>query len=187
MYKRLIVLLGVFLGSHVPAVAQTFAPQIALAQKRVAPTMTMPRTVSTPLPAASFLLSQDLGKSPAHFTSPFAGAYEPAPSLDRLLPIEEFKSSFFTQSNLPLVQLYGGRLQLVAFQSTFHIQNVQLGNLGYRATQGLRSQRQSYLGGPPSVDLSGLSLSFHFGRDAWTGRPTQGLRRMTRFVGAVLH
>jgi len=57
MHKRLIMLLGMLLGSYVPAVAQTPAPQVVLAQQRIAPAMTMLRTVSTPLAAASFLLS----------------------------------------------------------------------------------------------------------------------------------
>jgi hypothetical protein len=54
-------------------------PQIVLAQEHGAQIMTMHQTVSTPLPAASFLLSQDLGKSPALFSLLFAGAYERNP------------------------------------------------------------------------------------------------------------
>lgn len=187
MSRRFILLLGMFLGSHVPVAGQTPAPQIVLAQERVAPTMTMLRTVSTSLPAPSFLLSQDPGKSPAHFSALFAGAYERDQTLERLLPMEEVKTLFFTQSSLPLVQLWGGRLQLDAFQSTFHIQSVQLGVLGSRGTQSFPSPRQSYPGGPGSVHLSGLSLSFYFGRDPHAGRPTEVWRRLARIVGAVLN
>jgi len=46
---------------------------------------------------------------------------------------------------------------------------------------------QSYPGGPRSVHLSGLSLSFYFGRDARTGYSAQLLRRLTRSIVAVLN
>jgi hypothetical protein len=168
-YKRFIVLLGIFLGSCVPAAAQTPAPQIVLAQERVAPTITTHRTISTPLLTAS-LLYQDPGKSPAHFSHLFAGVYERDNGMERFLTTEEVKTLFFTYSSLPLVQLLSGRLQLDAFQNTLHIQNLQ-----------------PYPGSPRSVHLSGLSLSFHFGRDSWTGRPIQAWRCLPRIVGAVLN
>jgi hypothetical protein len=171
----------------VPVAGQTPAPQIVLAQEHRAQIMTMHRTVSTPLPAASFLLSQDPGKSPAHFSLLFAGAYERDHSLERRPPMEGVKTLLFTQSGLPLVQLWGGRLQLDAFQSTLHMQNVQLGPLGYGVMQGFRPPRQSYPGGPHSVHLSGLSLSFHFGKEARARPAIQLWRHMTHIVGAVLN
>ncbi len=64
MYKRFIMLLGIFLGSFAPAAAQTPAPQIVLAQEHFAPAITMIRTVSTPSPTASFLPYRDPGISP---------------------------------------------------------------------------------------------------------------------------
>jgi hypothetical protein len=187
MHKRFIVLLAMFVGSQVPAQAQTPASQIVLAQEHVAPVVTMFRTVSTPLSASSFLVSQDSGKSPARFSLLFAGAYERDRSLERLPQMEEVRTLILKLSSLPLLQLWGGRLQLDAFQSTVHSQIVQLGPLDYGNMQGFRAPRHSYPGGPRSVHLSGLSLSFHFGRDSRTSRPTQVWRRMTRFVGAVLN
>ena len=58
MYKCFIVLLGIFLGSHAPAAAQTPAVQtpavqFVLAHAYVAPAITMLRPVLAPLPAAS--------------------------------------------------------------------------------------------------------------------------------------
>ena len=76
MHKRFILLLGMFLGSHVPTAAQTPAPQIVPAQDRIAPIMTVVPTVPAPLLAASFLLPENPGKSAAHFSYLFAGAYE---------------------------------------------------------------------------------------------------------------
>jgi len=182
-HKRLIVLLGVFLGSQAPAVAQSPAPRIVLPQVRLAPHMTMLRTAPSPLPAASFLLSQEPGRSPADSSNQLAGAYEGNRSPQLLPPTEDVKTVFFTQSSLPLVQLWRGRLQLDAFQSALYMHNAQFGPSGYRGTQGFLSARQSY---PDGASSAGLSLNFHFGRDARTGHPAQPWRRMTRFVGAVL-
>jgi hypothetical protein len=187
MYKRFIVLLGMFLGSHVPVAGQTPVPQIVLAQEHGAQIMTMHRTASPPLPAARFLLSQDSGKLPAHLSLLLAGAYQRKPSLEHFSPMDEVKTLTLTQSSLPLCQLWGGRLQLAAFQSTLHSQNEQLGPLGYRGMEGFRPTRQSYPGGPLSVHFFGFSLSFHFGRDSRTKHPTHVWRRLTRFVGTVLN
>jgi hypothetical protein len=148
--------------------------------------MAMLPTAPTALAAPSTLLYQDLGKSPAHFDRLFVATYERDPSLERLLPMERVKNLVFTQVSLPLVQLWGGRLQLGAFQSTLHIQNVQLSPLGYAGTQDFRSGQQSYSGGPRSVRLSGLSLSYHFGGNARAARPTEVLRRLTRIVDNAL-
>jgi hypothetical protein len=187
MCKRFILLLGMFLGSHVPVAGQTPVPQIVLAQEHGEQIMTMHRTVSPPLLTARFLLSQDPGEFPARFSLLFAGAYQHDPSLEHFSAMDEVKTLTLTQSSLPLFQLWGGRLQLGAFQSTLHSQNVQLGPLGYGGMEGFRPTRQSYPGGPLSVHFSGFSLSFHFGRDSRTRHPTQVWRRLTRFVGTVLN
>jgi hypothetical protein len=187
MYKRFILLLGMFLGSHVPVAGQIPVPQIVLAQRHGAQIMTMPRTVSIPLLTSSFLLSQAPGKFPAQFNLRSAGAYQRDLSLEHFSPMDEVKTLTLTQSSLPLFQLWGGRLQLDAFQSTLHNQNVQLGPSGYGGMEGFRPTRQSYPGGQLSVHFSGFSLSFHFGRDSRTRHPTLAWRRMARFVGAVLN
>jgi hypothetical protein len=187
MHKRFIVLLGMFLSSHVLAVAQTPIPQIVLAQDRIAPIMPMLRKVSTPLPAASFLLLPGQRKSPVRFGHLFAGPYERDHSLERLPRVEEFKTLFFTQSSLPLVLLWGGRLQLDAFHSTLHTQNVQLGPSAAGGLQDFRPPRQSFPAGPRSVDLSGFSLSFYFGGDARAGGPTPARRCLSRIIGTALN
>jgi hypothetical protein len=176
-----------FLGSHVPMVGQTLAPQIVAAQEHIAPVMTTLRTVSIPLSAAPFLQSQDPGKSLATFSLPFAGAYERYDGLLHLSQMVKVKTLTFTLSSLPLVQFWSGRFQLDAFQSTLHLENTQLGQPSrYGGMEGLRAPREGYLGGPLSVHFTGLSLSFHFGRDSRTRRPTQAWRRMKQVVGGVL-
>ncbi len=157
---------------------QSGSAQIVLAQVHVAPAMTMEPTaamplsmpLSTPLLAASFRPSVDAAKTPAPLIQVFAGPYEPGQSMAQLLPMEEFRTVFFTRSSVPLAQAWSGRLQLGAFQSTLRVQNLQL-----------------FPAGPRSIHSSGFSLSFHFGRDARTGLQTQAWRYLSRIVGTVLN
>jgi hypothetical protein len=187
MYKRFITLLGISLGSLRPAAGQAPSPRVVLAQEQVAPITIMLRTVSIPWPTPSLLLYQDPGKPPVHFSYLFAGATERDPGTALLLAVKKVKTLFYTQSSLPLVQLWSGRLQLDAFQNTVHIQNVLLGPLAYGGMQGFRSPRQGYPGNPPSVHFSGLSLTFRFGRNARPEHPIQAWRRLGRIVGNLLN
>jgi hypothetical protein len=182
MYKRFIVLLGSILGSYSLATAQTSVPRIVVAQEHVAQSIPILRTVTTPLLTTSPVVNLDPGKSPARFSLQFAGAYEGDHSLEGFPQLEHFRTFLFTQTSLPLIQLWGGRLQLDAFQSTNHIQIMQPGPMGL-----VRFQGQRYPGGPRSSQLSGLSLSFQFGRGARGERPSELWRHVTRIAGNVLN
>ena len=131
-------------------------------------------TATAPLLAVSPLLPDIPEKSATRSSYRFARAYERDPGLEGLVeslsPMHEVKTLILTQSLLPLVQLWGGRLRLDGFTSTLHMQSVQFGP---SAAGGLRLPQQNYAGGPRSMDLYGVSLSFHLGRDAQSGRPTQ--------------
>jgi len=98
--------------------------------------------------------------------------------------MEEVKNLILTLSSLPLVQLWGGRIQLYAFQSTPQSQSLQFGLLGYGGMQGFRHPAQSYPGGTHSTRLS---ISFHFGRDERTERTTHVWRNLSQIVGTVLN
>lgn len=185
-YKRLIVLLSIFLSNLAPAAAQKTAPQIVPAQEQAALAITTLRPASTPSLKASFLLYQDPRNTPAQFSLLPAGADGPNYIVAPLPPINEVKTLLFTQSSMPLFRLWSGRLQLNAFQNTLFVQNVQLDPLGYGGALE-RHPRRIYPGGPRSVDLVGVSLSFHFGRDARAERPAQAWRCLSRIVGNVLH
>jgi hypothetical protein len=185
VYKPFL-LLGMFLSSHLPAAGQTTAPQIVLAHEHVAPVLAILPRASTSLPATSFLLSRDPGKPNAYISLPFEGAYERDYTLEHLSPMDEVKTLTLTQRSLPLVRLWGGRVQLEAFHSTPHIRNDQLGFFG-GGMPGFRLPGQRYSSGPRPLDLSGLSVSFHFSRDARTGHPAQLWQRLTRMVDAVLN
>jgi len=119
------------------------------------------------------------------FNYPFEWVYERDQVLENLSMIRQVKTPFLTESSLPLIRLWGGRLRLNGFTSTLHMQNVQLGPSASEGSRDFRPARQSYPGGPRSVDLYGLSLTFHFGRDAQIGRPTQIWRRLARIASAI--
>jgi hypothetical protein len=148
-------------------------------------------TLPAPSPAPPFPLSEIPGKSAARSTYVFARAYrdeqglEGLEGLKSLWQMREVKTLFLTQSTLPLVQLWGGRLRLDGFRSRVHMQNVQLGPSGGGGLLDFRPPRQWYPGGPRSIGLYGVSLSFHFGRDAQIGRPTQIWQRLARTHAAV--
>jgi hypothetical protein len=166
MHKRFILLLGVFLGSYVSTAAQTPTPQVVRAQERVASIVTMDRRVPTPLRVPSFQLSESPVKSAVHFNYLFAGAYEQHDSLESLSPVHEVKTLFLTQSILPLVQIWGGRLRFDGFTSTLDMQNVELGP---SAAGGLLDYR------PPPTNLSrrpssGRSPRRHYELSLWAGR-----------------
>jgi hypothetical protein len=187
LQKRFIALLGMILWSHVALARQTSVPLLVPAQEQSAPIVTMHRAAATHLRAARFLLYQDARIIPVHFNLVFAGAYEGDPILEHISPMDEIKTLTLTQSLLPLVRFWGGRLQLDAFQSTLHSQNMQFGLSGDGGLGGFRGLRQGYSGGSFSAHFSGLSLSFHFGREARTRPAIQLWRHMTRIVSAVLN
>jgi hypothetical protein len=184
-HKTFILLLGMFLGSLAPAAAQTSAPQIVASQEHAVPVTMILRPVSTPLLAASFLRPQDRGELSVHLSRLLARDHEG--DLEHLPPTETVKTSILTQSSMQLIPFWSGRLQLEAFQSTLHLQNLQFDRYGDGTTGGSPLARQSYPGGLRSVHFSGLSLSFHFGRDTQTGHPARLWGRLTGFVGAVLN
>jgi hypothetical protein len=191
MYKRFIVLLGIFLSNHAPAAAQAPAAQapavqIVLAHAYVAPAITMLRPVSAPLPTASFQLYLNPKKSPAYFDRVFAAAYERDGSIERVPPTETITTLYFTRTTLPLLQLWSGRLRLDGVIGTLNMQNVQLGPSASGGLWDFRPPRQSYPGGPRTLDLYGVSVSYHFGRAARTGSPPHVWRCLSRFVGSVL-
>jgi len=183
MHKRFILLLGVFLVAYAPMPAQTPAPQIVPAQERVATIVTLVRTLPTlPSLGPSLPLSESPRKSAATFSYMLAGVYPRQDSLASLSPVHEVKTLFLTQSILPLVSVWGGRLRLAGFSSTLDMKNVQLGPSMAGGLLDYRPPRPSYPGGPRSVGLYGANLTFHFGRDAQTGRPDQIWRTLARIA-----
>lgn len=211
MKRKLILLLGVFLASYLPVAAQTRAPRIVAEHDRMAPNMDMvraaparllavslplpgnpeitaPRTAPVPLPLASFPQPKKPADSAAHFNYVFAKPYQPDQGLDGLENMSQMSqvdTLFLKQSSLPLAQIWGGRLRFDGFARTMNVQNVQLGPSAAGGLQDYRPWRQGVLGAPPSEDSYGVSMTFHFGRDAQVGRPAQIWRTVSRAIGSV--
>lgn len=184
MHKCFTVLLGTIVGSNALAAAQAPTAQIVVAQEHIAPIVTSLRTASMPLSAPSFRLVAGHEQSPTRFNSLFTGVREHDDSLVSLPPTEELTNLILSLSSLPLVQLWGGRLQLDASQNMVHGQTVLFEPLGTGGVQGFRSSGQNYLGRPGSARLS---LSFHFGRGARAGPPSQAWRSLLRIAGNALN
>jgi len=174
------------MGSQAAA-GQISALQFDPAQKPVAPIIMVFRAQSKTLFAPSFLLSQDRGNTLAHISLRFSGFEERDQVVERLLPVIKVRTLILTQVSLPLVELWNGKLELGAFQSTLRTQSVQVGALGYAAMRDFPLPQQNFPGGLRAIHLSGLSLSFHFGRAEGTRRPTQAWRCVPRIVAALLN
>jgi hypothetical protein len=174
MQHQLILVVGVLLSSCLSAEAQTpFATQVFLPQARSEPTVAvLPAPPAHLLPTA-FQSVQLYTRPVTHLSDFLNAAHNPDRSLIRLSPVESNKTMFVSQSLLPLVQFWSGRLQLGASISTLHMENfiVSLGHLG----------------SSHSVDHYGVRLAFQFGRGAQTRGTTQAWRRMTQLVGAILY
>jgi hypothetical protein len=136
---------------------------------------------------ASFLLYQSPGINTARFSLLSVGANEGDFMVEPFPPMNEVRTLLFTQSSVPLFRLWSGRLQLNGFQNTVFIQNVQLDPLGYGGALDLRPPRRIYPGGPRSVELVGVSVSFHFGTAARTEHPNQALRCVSRIISDIFH
>jgi hypothetical protein len=188
MYRQFILLLGMFLCANVFTAAQTTAPHMVPAQEKIAPIGAMLRTVPGPFPAVPFRRSVNRRKSALHSSYSFAPPYGPdhgLRDLESLSSMSEIKTLFSTRSSLPLVELWGGHLRLDGFTSTLDMQNVQLGPSGGGSLQDFRPRRQNYPNEPRSVHLDGVSLTFHLGRNAKTGRPVQIWRCLARMVSVL--
>ena len=169
------------------ATGQILAPRITPAQKPIAPVIAVFRAESETLSAPSFLLSQDRENSLAHTSLRFSEPEKREQALERLLPVIKVKTLILTQVSLPLVELWNGKLELGAFQSTLRTQNVQLGALGYAAMRDFPLPQQNFPGGLRAIHLTGLNLNFHFGRVEGTRRPTRAWSCVPRIVAALLN
>src|SRR5713226_6183978 len=111
MQRQLILVVGVLLSSCLPAEAQTLTTQDFLPQARPEPTMAVFRAQpSHPLPTV--LRSVQLSTKPvAHLSVLQFTAYSPDRSLESLSPVESNKTLFVSQSLLPVIQFWSGRLQ----------------------------------------------------------------------------
>ncbi len=186
-FKWLVLLFGIWPVGHGLEAAQTPAAQSVLAKENVVPMISLLRAVSAPIQFAMVRRHGTLGTSSVHFGYLSGGEYKRKDSLVSLWPIQQVKTLIFSSQSLPLVRLWGGRLELDAFQTSLRIQYPRLEPSGYGGMLDFRLPQQSFPGRPNAVHLAGLSVNFYFGRDWRPERSLQGLRSLPRIVGAVLN
>lgn len=92
-----------------------------------------------------------------HFAS-----YRSTPTLEELLAVKTNDTVFVSQSRVPLMHLWGGRLQIAGFTSTVKMENVLLGPASQGALQSLRLTQQARFSAARSIDLYGVSVGFRF-------------------------
>ena len=211
MKRRLTLLLGMILGGYLSTAAQIPAARIVAERDRTAPVMAMvqagpapliadslplpgnpgffaARTLPSPVLGVSFPAHKNPANSAVHFSCVLAGPYKPDQGMDGLkseFQFEEVDTLFLVQSSLPLAQLWGGRVRFEGFASKLNTQNVQLGPSDAGGMQDFRPWRPRELGEPPSVHSYGVSMTFHFGRNARTERPAQIWRTVADMFGTA--
>lgn len=154
MDHKLILALGALLSSWLPAAAQTLGS--ASREESSGALVTLSRPGPTPLPQSTVVLVWPPGKPPAHFT--------PARSLQRLFPVEVFRTPFVKQWRVAVVRLWGGRLRLGGVVSSSRRENVLV---DFPGTEGFVHPSVS---GPQASKSYGLSLTYRFGRNAHADR-----------------
>lgn len=188
MRIHLSLLLGVLLGSCVPAMAQSPAVQLASMQEPLAPTAAMAQMAPAPLLPRAPLPPEKPGKYTGHFSYTLTRTHESQltlEDLETLSQMREVKTLFITKSSLPLLNLWGGRLRFDGFASTINTQNVQLGPSAAGGLEDFRPPRQASSIESRSSDRYGFSLSFHLGRGAQIGRPEQVWQSLARVFDAA--
>jgi len=169
MQHQLILVFAVLLSICLPGGAQTLSTQVFLAQARPEPTTMITRALPTHFPSNVALASR-LARTPAaQFTALVIPTYEADRSLESRPLVEVVKTLFVTESRLVVVQFWRGRLHLDSFESTLHMQNVQLGPSGSSGSP----PRHDQAGVASSAGFDGISLGVRFGREAQTGHQTQ--------------
>jgi hypothetical protein len=145
--QRLILLPLSLLCSHASTAAQVPQTRIVLAQEHTAPILARLPTASSAVRAASFLLSKKHGNPTPQVSFQLAGD-EKFALKNVSLSLDHFRTSILTQSGMPLIEFFASRLQLDAFQNTFHVQNVQLSPFGNCGMQKSLRPQQVYSRSP---------------------------------------
>ena len=158
MQKKHILVLGVLLGSSLPASAQTLTARLDLSQTRPAPGMTLLSASSRELPLKKTTLpARSAAERPFRFPVAFAVVNYRNPELERpvRIPVELNQTPFLRQARVPLLQIGGGRLRLDGIARATSMKEVLDGPLNTVHPGTMQ---------PRDAALYGISLSFRFGR-----------------------
>jgi hypothetical protein len=174
--KWLVLLLGLTLGSHTEARAQSTEHRVALVQSPSSQMIVSPPRQTPPL-GSSVLLIQQLGDFHVGYRFRVTESSEHQ-NPTSLFPFQQTKTSFVTESRLLVAQLWGARLQVSLFVITPNSGNVMLGPL----ILGDALHRPRQFGEPPSFGLYGIGVSVPLGRNARREGSTGLWRSLLRIV-----
>ena len=174
--KRLVLLLGLTLGGHTGAGAQSTEHRVAFIQSPSSQMIVSPPRQTPPL-GSSVLLIQQLGDFHVGYRFRVTESSEHQ-NPTSLFPFQQTKTSFVTESRLLVAQLWGARLQVSLFVITPNSGNVMLGPL----ILGDALHRPRQFGEPPSFGLYGIGVSVPLGRNARREGSTGLWRSLQRIV-----
>lgn len=172
--KRVVLLLGLTLGSHTGAGAQSTEHRIAFIQSPASKMIVFPPRQAPPL-GSSVLLIQQHGDFHVGYGFRVTESDE---HQNPISPFQETKTPFVTESRLRVAQIWGARLQVNLFVVTFHSGNFMLGPLV--SNEAFHRPRQ--VGEPPSFGLYGIGVSVPLGRNARWESSTGLWRSLQRIV-----
>lgn len=174
MQKRLILGIGVLLGSCLSTAAQTHRAQFVLSREPSTPLVMVVQTMPAQLPPALLPPVEPVEKTLVGFTALLALAETPDRGLRRFFSVEVVKTAFATESRVPILQLPGGWLQLGGYASTHNLGNVRFGPsaLGHPGVWI-----------PRSAWAYGISLRFRLGGDAQAEGRADGWPRLAWLIG----
>jgi len=175
-FKRLVLVLGLIFCSHARAGAQGTEHPLAFVQSPVSSITVSSSHLALPL-ISSVLLIQQQGEFHNGYGTHILGNYRNQ-NLDGLSLFQETKTSFMTESRLPVAQVWGGRLRVNFFVVTLHTGNVTRGPLA--SSEAFYGPTR--FGEPRSADLYGIGLSVPIGRNALSEGSTSLWRSLSRIV-----
>lgn len=172
--KRLVLLLGLTLGSHTGAGAQSTEHRVAFIQTPSSQMIVFPPR-QAPLLGSSVLFIQQHGDFNVGYGFRVTESDE---HQNPISPFQQTKTPFVTESRLRVAQIWGSRLQVNLFVVTFHSGNSMLGPLV--SNEAFHRPRQ--VGEPPSFGLYGIGVSVPLGRNARWESSTCLWRSLQRIV-----
>ena len=170
---RLVLVLAVVVGFDVRAGAQSGQHRTALLQSPPSPMIVSPPRHALPF-ASSGLVTQGPGDFHGSYGFRITRDYR-LQNPGSLSSFQETKTSFATESRLPVAQIWGARLQLNFFVVTLYSRNVMLGPLA--SNEAFHRPRQLR-----SVDLYGIGVSVPLGRNARWEDSKGPWRNLSRIV-----
>ncbi|HTW32171.1 MAG TPA: hypothetical protein VMD76_10850 [Candidatus Sulfotelmatobacter sp.] len=177
MRTHFILIAGLFLGTLLPAAAQTPGMRTILASATTR-SAAVPSFRPVRSPSSDALPDKP---QPRPF-SRLARAYKPEPTLASRLPVEQFRTPLMTEESVPIVHVWGG-LGFDFFESTFYSHSLQRGSpesgVAFQDPRPFTRDQAALAG---SFGGDGVSLTYKFGT-AGVAKPVEMWRCVSLILG----